>query len=180
MIRTVQIGVGEREVDLPEIVQKYWAEITVAAGATSALFWKLVDWRSKAAKDKIEISAAERVAKLDLAKFAQEAAAFAVQTLTDQLKRQASQIEDQDVTIRALQEKVNEVLQEYADMVGLKDAELAASRGRIHQLEAEVEALKRTLMANDIPIPLTFKAMEVVGYELKTMGAANGEDTGSK
>lgn len=159
--------------DLPELLEKYWLPLVGAAGATWGGFTKVAEWRSKKNKEKVEASAAEQVARLDLTRFAQEAVASANKVLSDQVDRQASRIEEQDVLIRALNDKVNEVLQEYATMVGLKDAELAIARGRVRELEAEVSTLKRALSANGIAIPLMFKAHEVVDHKLKPMGSSD-------
>ena len=157
-------------VDLPEFVEKYWSHVTLVAGAGWAGLWKIADWRSKTMKERIEASAAEQVAKLDLNKYAQEAVAFAVKTLSEQVERQAARIEEQDEVIRSLNDRVNEVLSDHSHMVSSKDAELAVARGKIRELETEVSALKRSLELHGISIPLMFQAFEVQDNELKSMG----------
>jgi polyhydroxyalkanoate synthesis regulator phasin len=167
-----RLGEQERLVDLPEFVEKYWAQATVAVGACWAAAVKIAEWQGKAQEKKVEAMAAERVARMDLSKFAQEAAAFAVQTLQNQMDRQSKRIEEQDAVIQELQERINTHFNEYTMMVSQKDAELEAARGRIRELEAEVGALERRLQALGIDIPLTFGAHEVVNHKLKPMGSS--------
>jgi hypothetical protein len=141
-------------VDLPTAIEKHWAQLTVAAGAifTAFKFWS--DQRAKRRETAAATFAARAVAKLDLTKLAQEAAADVIQTLREEVDHWTGEV-------GKLRGELRELQSEHIRMIADKDAEIALLRGRNRQHLAEIETLHRAMQAAGIPIPKPTPYFEV-------------------
>ena len=150
--------------DLPTAIEKYWAHVTLAVGGAWAVFRALLEERAKRRTDQAATAAAEAASRLDLAKYAQEAAAEVIRTLREEIARLAEEVDE-------VRREMRDMQQEHARMIASKDAELAVERARVRQLEAQVEAYRRAFAERGIPEPKIFTALEVEpSGRLVTMG----------
>jgi uncharacterized coiled-coil DUF342 family protein len=156
-------------VDLPTAVEKYWAHFTAAAAGVWIVVKALWDRWDKRRADAAAAKAAEAVVEVDLARLTQDAVGKAVQILREEVERiseTAGRLSDELEEVRA-------EVRELHRMIATKDAELALAYGKIRQLEAENEALRRRLLALGERPELPFQAAEIVADgTVKTMGEA--------
>lgn len=151
--------------DLPTAVEKYWAQIVIAVGGawTALKFWS--DQRAKRRETAAASLAARAVAKLDLTKLAQEAAADVIQTLREEVDHWTGEV-------AKLRDELREARREHAQVIAQKDAQIALLEGEKRQLTAKVEALQRVIVSHGWPEAKTFDALEVgPDGRLATMGS---------
>lgn len=150
--------------DLPAAMEKYWGQVTAfALGVFTVAKW-IADQRAKRRQEAAAEVAARAAAKIDLTRLAQEVSAEAIQTLRDELHRQALEIE-------TLRREIHDMQREHIASLADKDAEIALLRGRNRQLEANVAAHRRLMIAAGMTLPPEPAFFEVDhGGELKSMG----------
>ena len=149
--------------DLPTAIEKYWAQVTLAAGGVFAALKWWTDRGDKTRQAEAAVIAARATAEIDLTRLAKEVSAEAIDTLRDELHRQALEIKDLRGEIRDLQA-------EHIRMIADKDAEIALLRGRNRQLEATIAAHRRHMIAAGLELPAEHAFFELRDGELKTMG----------
>jgi len=154
-------------VDLPTAVEKYWAHFTAAAAGVWIVVKALWDRWDKRRAEAAAAKAAGAVVEVDLARLTQDAVGKAVQILREEVERiseTAGRLSDELEEVRA-------EVRELHRMIATKDAELALAYGKIRQLEAENEALRRRLVALGERPELPFQAAEIVADgTVKRMG----------
>lgn len=153
--------------DLPTAIEKYWSQAVVVAGGVwvAVRFW--AEQGAKRRADQVSEKSQARKDRADAERLAREGVVEAIQILRDEVKRLSAEVDEVRAEMRDMQ-------REHLRMMANKDAELALAHGRIRQLEAENEALKRALKAADLgtDVPLTFQGLEVVADDhVKTMGS---------
>lgn len=150
--------------DLQTAIERYWAHFTLAVGGVWAALRVLIEARDKRRTEQTAAAAAEAASKLDLTRYAQEAAAEVIRTLREEIGRLAEEVEQ-------MRQEMRDMQQEHTRMIAGKDAELAVERGRVRQLEQQLDVYRRLLARHGIPEPLTFDALEVgPGSRLVPMG----------
>lgn len=150
--------------DLPTAIEKYWSHAAaLAAGAFAA--WKATrEAREKRRTDDIAAATARHVAKLDLTKLAQQAAADVINTLREELSRLSGELDEVRDELRDLQ-------REHVKMVAEKDAKIALLEGRNRQLEATIAAHRRMMLAAGMELPPEPAFFEIRDGELKASTA---------
>jgi predicted nucleic acid-binding Zn-ribbon protein len=152
-------------VDLPTAVEKYWAQMVAIATGSGWALNRWLDARSKKRAEAVAAIAARAAAKVDLTRLAQEVAAEAIQTLRDELHRQAVEIEE-------LRREIHDIQRDHAKTMAEKDAEITLLRGRIRQLEATIAAHRRQMANAGLPLPAEPAFFEIADGDLRPMGEA--------
>lgn len=153
--------------DFPTAVEKYWTHVTAGAAGIWIVVKTLLDRRDRQRADEQAARAAEADGDIDLARVTQEAVGRAVEILRAEVERLAETASRFSAELDEVRAEVRELHR----MIASKDAELALAYGKIRQLEAENEALKRQLAAAGWRPELQFQATEIVGDgDVVTMG----------
>ena len=156
--------------DLPTAVEKYWAHFTAAAAGVWIVVKAAWDRWDKRRSEAAASRAAEAVVEVDLARLTQDAVGKAVQILREEVER----ISETAGRLSNELEEVRAEVRELHRMIASKDAELALAYGKIRQLEAENDALRRQLAAAGQRPELPFKAAQIAADgAVVTMGEAN-------
>lgn len=149
--------------DLPTVIEKYWAHVVAVATAAGWAINKRLDARAKARSDAIAAAAAKEVVKLDLAKLVREETAEIIQRLREEVDHWVAEVEK-------LRQEIHDVQRDHAKTLAEKDAEIALLRGRERQLEATIAAHRRQMVAAGLPLPPEPAFFEIRDGELKPMG----------
>jgi septal ring factor EnvC (AmiA/AmiB activator) len=148
-------------VDLPTAIEKYWSHAAALAGGIYAAWTKSRELRDKRRTDDIAAATARHVAKLDLTKLAQQAAAEVINTLREEVARLSGELDDVRDELRDLQ-------REHIKMMADKDAKIALQEGRIRQLEASIAAHRRLMLAAGMDLPPEPAFFEIRNGEVTT------------
>jgi septal ring factor EnvC (AmiA/AmiB activator) len=149
-------------VDLPTAIEKYWSHAAALAGGIYAAWTKSRELRDKRRTDDIAAATARHVAKLDLTKLAQQAAADVINTLREEVERLSGELSEVRDALLALQ-------REHIRMMADKDAKIALQEGRIRQLEASIAAHRRMMLAAGMELPPEPAYFELRDDQLKTV-----------
>lgn len=153
--------------DLPTAVEKYWAHASAAAAAGWIVLKAMLDRRDKRRLEGEAARAAEAEREIDLDRLSQDAVGKAIKILRGEVERLSQSAERMSDELDEVRAEVRELHR----MIASKDAELALAHGKIRQLEAENEALRRRLIALGERPDLPFQAAQIApDGQVKTMG----------
>lgn len=146
--------------DLPTAVEKYWSHAVLVVGGVYTAWKAGREMRDKRRTDDIAAATARHVAKLDLTKLAQQAAAEVINTLREEVSRLSGELDEVRDELRDLQ-------REHLRMMADKDAKIALLEGRNRQLEATIAAHRRMMLAAGMELPPEPAFFEIRNGELK-------------
>lgn len=153
--------------DLPTAIEKYWSHTLVVVGGIFTAWKASREMRDRRRTDDIAAATARHVAKLDLTKLAQQAAADVITTLREEVTRLSGELDEVRDDLRDLQ-------REHLKMMADKDAKIALLEGRNRQLEASIAAHRRMMLAAGMDLPPEPAFFEIRNGELVTAEHRHG------
>lgn len=153
--------------DLPTAIEKYWSHAAALAGGIYAAWTKSREIRDKRRTEDIAAATARHVARLDLTKLAQQAAAEVINTLREEVARLSGELD-------GVREELRDLQREHMRMLADKDAKIALLEGRNRQLEASIAAHRRMMLAAGMELPPEPAFFEIRDGELKPVEQSYG------